>query len=102
MAAKRKSRKGWYFLLILVVAIAAGSYYKMKNKKEAVEKVAVEAAEKRTIVETVYSSGKLFPATELEITSNVSGTIIDLYVEEGDLVKKGQLLAIFRIGVPAI
>ncbi|MFT5648276.1 MAG: HlyD family secretion protein, partial [Aureispira sp.] len=93
MAAKRKSRKGWYFLLILVVAIAAGSYYRMVNKKDAVEKVAVEAAEKRTIVETVYSSGKLFPATELEITSNVSGTIIDLYVEEGDLVKKGQLLA---------
>ena len=93
MAAKRKSRKGWYFLLILVVAIAAGSYYKMKNKKDDVEKVAVEAAEKRTIVETVYSSGKLFPATELEITSNVSGTIIGLYVEEGDLVKKGQLLA---------
>lgn len=93
MAAKRKSRKGWYFLLILVVAIAAGSYYRMKNKKDDVEKVAVEAAEKRTIVETVYSSGKLFPATELEITSNVSGTIIELYVEEGDLVKKGQLLA---------
>jgi len=93
MAAKRKSKKGWYFLLILVVAIAAGTYYRMKNKKETAEKVAVEAAEKRTIIETVYSSGKLFPATELEITSNVSGTIIDLYVEEGDLVKKGQLLA---------
>lgn len=93
MAAKRKSRKGWYFLLILVVAIAAGSYYRMVNKKDDVEKVAVEAAEKRTIVETVYSSGKLFPATELEITSNISGTIIELYVEEGDLVKKGQLLA---------
>lgn len=93
MAAKRKSRKGWYFLLILVVAIAAGSYYRMKNKKDDVEKVAIEAAEKRTIVETVYSSGKLFPATELEITSNISGTIIELYVEEGDLVKKGQLLA---------
>jgi HlyD family secretion protein len=93
MAAKRKSRKGWYFLLILLVAIAVGSYYKMKNKKDDVEKVAIEAAEKRTIVETVYSSGKLFPATELEITSNISGTIIELYVEEGDLVKKGQLLA---------
>ena len=93
MAAKRKSRKGWYFLFILLVAIAAGSYYKMKNKKDDAEKVAVEAAEKRTIVETVYSSGKLFPATELEITSNISGTIIELYVEEGDLVKKGQLLA---------
>jgi len=93
MAAKRKSRKGWYFLLILVVVIAAGSYYRMINKKDDVEKVAVEAAEKRTIIETVYSSGKLFPATELEITSNISGTIIELYVEEGDLVKKGQILA---------
>lgn len=93
MAAKRKSRKGWYFLLLLVVVIAAGSYYKLKNKKDDAEKVAVEAAQNRTIVETVYSSGKLFPATELEITSNVSGTIIELYVEEGDLVKKGQLLA---------
>lgn len=93
MAAKRKSRKGWYFLLTLVVVIAAGSYYRMKSKKDDVEKVAVEAAEKRTIVETVYSSGKLFPATELEITSNISGTIIELYVEEGDLVKKGQILA---------
>ena len=29
----------------------------------------------------------------MEITSNVSGTIIELFVKEGDLVKKGQLLA---------
>jgi HlyD family secretion protein len=35
----------------------------------------------------------LFPATELEITSNVSGTIIELFVKAGDLVKKGQMLA---------
>lgn len=93
MTTKRKSKKGWYILLILIVIVAATTYYRMKNSKDEVEKVAVEAAQKRTIVETVYSSGKLFPATELEITSNVSGTIIELYVEEGDLVKKGQLLA---------
>ncbi|MCH2023560.1 MAG: efflux RND transporter periplasmic adaptor subunit [Saprospiraceae bacterium] len=65
----------------------------MTRKKVLIEEVAVEAAQKRTIVETVYSSGKLFPATELEITSNISGTIIELYIKEGDLVKKGQMLA---------
>ena len=93
MARKRKSKAGWYILLAIVVASAIGYYFRMKNQKEEAEKVAVEIAKQRTIVETVYASGKLFPATELEITSNISGTIIELYVKEGDLVKKGQLLA---------
>ncbi|BDS15259.1 efflux RND transporter periplasmic adaptor subunit [Aureispira anguillae] len=93
MANKRKSRKGLYLLLVVIIIIAVGGYYQFNHKKENPERVAVEAAQKRTIVETVYSSGKLFPATELEITSNISGTIIELYVKEGDLVKKGQLLA---------
>jgi len=93
MARKRKKKTGLYIFLLLVIIGSAGAYYKFKNKKDDVEKVAVEAAKQRTIVETVYSSGKLFPATELEITSNVSGTIIELLVKEGDLVKKGKLLA---------
>lgn len=93
MASKKKSKKGWYALFILIVLGGAGAYYQFNNNKDKAEPVAVEAAQKQTIVETVYSSGKLFPATELEITSNVSGTLIELYVKEGDLVKKGQLLA---------
>lgn len=93
MARKKKSRTGLYMLLVLVIAASAGAYYKYKNKEEKAERVAVETAKKQTIVETVYASGKLFPATELEITSNVSGTIVELFVKEGDLVKKGQLLA---------
>jgi HlyD family secretion protein len=93
MARKRKKNTGLYIFLLLVVISSAGAYYKFRNKKDDIEKVVVEAAKKRTIIETVYSSGKLFPATELEITSNVSGTIIELFVTEGDLVKKGKLLA---------
>ena len=93
MTRKRKSRKGLYLFLIILFLGASAAYFQFKTKKEVPEKVAIEAAQKRTTIETVYSSGKLFPATELEITSNVSGTIIDLFVKEGDLVKKGQLLA---------
>ena len=86
MTRKRKSRKGLYLFLIILFLGASAAYFQFKTKKEVPEKVAIEAAQKRTIIETVYSSGKLFPATELEITSNVSGTIIDLFVKEGDLV----------------
>jgi HlyD family secretion protein len=93
MTRKRKNRKGLYLLLFLLIVGSSAAYYQFKNKKVKPEKVAVEKAQKRTIIETVYSSGKLFPATELEITSNVSGTIIELFVKAGDLVKKGQMLA---------
>ncbi len=90
---KKKHSKKIIIAVILLIVIGLGYWYQSKSKEIKAEKVAVEQAQLRTIVETVYSSGKLFPATELEITSNVSGTIINLYVKEGDLVKKGQLLA---------
>jgi HlyD family secretion protein len=55
-------------------------------------KVSVESAAKRDIVETVSASGKVQPEKEIKITADVSGEIVELYVKEGDLVKKGTLL----------
>lgn len=54
--------------------------------------VVVEAAVNRDIVETVNASGKIYPETEIKIKADVSGEIVELPVEEGDSVKKGQLL----------
>jgi len=55
-------------------------------------KVAVENAEKRTIVETITANGKIQPEKEVKITPDVSGEIVELTVREGDRVEKGQLL----------
>jgi HlyD family secretion protein len=55
-------------------------------------KVAVEEVKRRDITETVTGSGKIQPETEVKITSDVSGEIIDIFVKEGDKVQKGQLL----------
>jgi HlyD family secretion protein len=60
--------------------------------KAATVKVAVENAEKRTIVETITANGKIQPETEVKITPDVSGEIVELTVKEGDHVEKGQLL----------
>lgn len=57
------------------------------------EKVAVEKAAKRTIIESVNASGKVYPEVEIKISPDIAGQITELYVEEGDSVTKGKVLA---------
>jgi HlyD family secretion protein len=56
-------------------------------------KVTTEKVTKRTIVETVNASGKIYPEVEVKISPDISGQITELNVEEGDSVKKGTVLA---------
>jgi HlyD family secretion protein len=59
---------------------------------EKIEQVTVEKAEVRKVTETVTASGKIQPETEVKLSSEVSGEVVELLVKEGDVVKKGQLL----------
>ncbi|RZK52696.1 MAG: HlyD family efflux transporter periplasmic adaptor subunit [Pedobacter sp.] len=63
---------------------------------EKTEKVTVEAAGNKKVVETVTASGKIQPETEVKLSSEVSGEVTELLVKEGDVVKKGQLLCKVR------
>ena len=56
-------------------------------------KVSTEFPQKRTIVETIGANGKIQPETEVKISADVSGEVVELYVKEGDEVKQGDLLA---------
>jgi HlyD family secretion protein len=56
-------------------------------------KVATDVVSKQTIVETVSANGKIQPETEVKLSPDVSGEIIELYVKEGDVIKRGQMLA---------
>lgn len=55
-------------------------------------KVTAENPELRTITEIVTASGKIQPETEVKISPDVSGEIVELYINEGDDVSKGDLL----------
>ena len=44
------------------------------------------------IVETISATGKIQPQTEIKISADVSGEIVELFVKEGDDVMKGDLL----------
>lgn len=72
-------------LIILLVIIS-------KSTSDNGTKVAVEKAGAHTITETVTASGKIYPETEVKISPEVSGEIIELNVTEGDSVHKGDLM----------
>lgn len=77
---------GVVIIILLVVKMLAGA-----NDKA--EKVAVEKVTRRTIIETVTASGNIYPEVEVKISPDISGEITELNVEEGDSVRKGQVLA---------
>lgn len=89
---KRKKRTPLYILIGVFVLLIVAAAVKARQKPKG-EEVTAEKAEKRTIRETVSASGKIFPETEVKISSDVSGEIIELYVKEGDSVTAGQILA---------
>jgi HlyD family secretion protein len=91
--AKKKKRRSLLWIILAVLLVGTMLYFFLKGPKDNSTKVVVQESLSRSIVETVYASGKLFPATEVEISSNVSGTIVELLVEVGQNVKEGQLLA---------
>ncbi len=72
-------------LLILVVV-------KSQNRGEA-ERVYAGVAKSRTIVEVVSANGKVQPETEVKMSADVSGEVIELVVVEGQQVKMGDFLA---------
>ena len=50
----------------------------------------------RKIIETVSASGKIQPETEVKISPDVPGEITELYVREGQFVKKGETLCVIN------
>ena len=86
-----KKKKLWWIIigavLLIIVLIIVG---KSGNSNDT--KVAVEKATSHTITETVTASGKIYPETEVKIAPEVSGEIIELPIQEGDSVHKGDLL----------
>ena len=76
---------------IVIVLLVGGKILAGSSDKDV--KVTTEKVAKKTIIETVNASGKIYPEIEVKISSDVSGEITELNVLEGDSVIKGQLLA---------
>lgn len=97
--AKKSSSRIWWILGGVVLALVAGLVIaKQAGWIGKVKPTEVEFAKvkKTDIIERVSASGKVQPEVEVKISPDVPGEIIGLYVEEGDSIVKGQLLAKIR------
>lgn len=87
-----------YFGIALLVfgAVFAALYFIKTNSKSLVEfdtqTPKIQTIEKKTVV-----TGKVIPEDEVEIKPQISGIIDKLFVEEGDLVTNGDLLAKVKV-----
>jgi HlyD family secretion protein len=83
----------WVLIGVGALALVLTLLKVFGNKDASGVKVTVENVGKRNIVETVNASGKVYPEVEVKVSPDISGEIIELKVQEGDSVKRGQLLA---------
>ena len=83
----------WTLIIAGLLGAAFAVYKIKKGNEKKIEKVAIEKAARRTIVVSVNASGKVYPEIEIKISPDIAGQITELYVEEGDSVTKGKVLA---------
>ncbi|MBH45946.1 MAG: efflux transporter periplasmic adaptor subunit [Flavobacteriaceae bacterium] len=91
-----KILKYFAFGILVLGAILATLYFVKTNSKALIEYdvqlASIQNIEKKTVV-----TGKVIPEDEVEIKPQISGIIKELYVEEGDLVSNGDLLAKVKV-----
>ena len=91
----RKRRKRWIFLgsgaaaLVLIVIIASAAL----RPNHAIDPDKLATVERGDIARSVVATGKIEPLTQVEVKSKASGIVEKLFVDAGDRVKAGQVLA---------
>ncbi|MCY4561625.1 MAG: efflux RND transporter periplasmic adaptor subunit [Flavobacteriaceae bacterium] len=82
-------------VLVVLVMLAVAYFVKTNSKSSIVyetDNPEITSIETKTVV-----TGKVIPQDEVEIKPQISGIIDELFVEEGDLVESGQLLARVKV-----
>lgn len=82
-------------LVIVIVLLVVGKKMGWFGKEFSVS-VATETVKKITLTEFITANGKIQPETQVKISPDVSGEVIELYVEEGNEVKTGDLLCVIK------
>lgn len=88
-------RRRRLFVVLAVLAVAAAIGMLVRKQRAAADVVPYETVvvARGDLVETISATGTLAPVNEVEVGSEVSGTIKTVEVDYNDTVKAGQVLA---------
>ncbi len=83
-------------IVVLVLLVIVLKYFKDSNSKDIVD-YKTEEPFYASIDTKAVATGKLIPEEEIEVKPQISGIVDKIFVEEGDLVEKGDLIAKIRV-----
>ena len=83
-------------IVLLILLVFVLKYFKDSNAKEVVD-YKTELPFYSTLDTKTVATGKLNPEEEIELKPQISGIVDQIFVEEGDLVRKGDLIAKIRV-----
>lgn len=81
---------------LLVATIGLSIYFYQQNRK-APENYETEQPVVMDIIKKTVATGAIRPRKEIQVKPQVSGVVDEIYVEEGQIVKKGQNLARIKL-----
>lgn len=84
-------------LLLIVIVFGGSMYYLYQKNAENPVVYETEKLSKQNIVKKAIATGSILPLEEVLIKPNISGVIEEIYVEGGDYVKSGDLLAKIKV-----
>ncbi|MBD1259578.1 efflux RND transporter periplasmic adaptor subunit [Maribacter polysiphoniae] len=85
-------------ILVLIIVLFGGAMYYLyhKNAEDPVV-YETETPSKKNIIKKTVATGSILPLEEVLIKPNISGVIEEVFVEGGDYVKSGDLLARIKV-----
>lgn len=90
---KRRTRIIIISAIVVVIVLIVGVAVAFSHGSSKIDPSKLAKVEKGDLAKSVVATGKVEPITKVEVKSKASGIVKKLYVEYGDHVKKGQLLA---------
>lgn len=83
-------------VIVILLLVFVLKYFKDSNSKS-IDEFKVEEPFYTSINTKAVATGKLNPEEEIELKPQISGIVDKILVEEGDIVKKGDLIATIRV-----
>ncbi|HUO14185.1 MAG TPA: efflux RND transporter periplasmic adaptor subunit [Verrucomicrobiae bacterium] len=93
--SKKKRRRAiiWTVVAVVLVLVIAGGVIAATRGGTKIDPTKLAKVERGDLAKSVVATGKVTPITKVEVKSKASGIVKKLYVDYGDRVKQGQLLA---------
>ena len=91
-----KNIKNIGFVLIALGLLFSIAYYIKTNSRSAIT-YETEQLKYKTIEDKIVATGRVVPEDEVNIVPQISGIIQEIFVDEGDQVKAGDLLAKIKV-----